>query len=120
MRKSTSKDPARRSASFSKIGTSDSCDSFNVDGASTLGFRFIDIEILHDFMQEMQKSELHLEEVANGRSGLASTINVSCTECGESNMFQMSKISQRGMFEINEDFFFMPCEHVAKDCRLAA
>lgn len=45
-------------------------------------------------------------ELVDGRSGLASTINVSCTECGESNMFQTSKRSQRGMFEINERFVY--------------
>lgn len=37
---------------------------------------------------------------------MASTINVSCTECGESNMFKTSKRSQRGMFEINERFVY--------------
>lgn len=96
---------------FSKIGASASCDAFNEEEATASGLRFIDIEILRNFLEESAvckkygKGELQSTEHIDGRSGLACTINVCSNECGEKSSFQPSKWSQRGMFEVNEGQF---------------
>lgn len=97
MRVESNKEPARRSASFTKLGGSVSCESLNVDGAKTSGFRLIDLELLTDFLRESamckkcMKGELHLEENIQKRSGLASVLEVTCSECDASKTFETSR-----------------------------
>lgn len=112
MRVESNKEPARRSASFTKLGGSVSCESFNVDGAKTSGFRLIDLELLTDFLRESamckkcMKGELHLEENIQKRSGLASELEVTCSECDASKTFETSRRCQRSTFEANDRFIY--------------
>ncbi|CAN7988890.1 unnamed protein product, partial [Ixodes hexagonus] len=104
--------PARRSASFTKLGGGIGGESFDVDGASTTGYRLIDFGLLRRFLQDVavckkcNKGTIILEEAIDRRSGLASCVNVSCSECDALNVLETSRRTAGNVFEVNQRFVY--------------
>ncbi|CAN8031460.1 unnamed protein product [Ixodes persulcatus] len=110
--KKSSEKLARRSASFTKLCWSIGVESFDVDGRSTTGFRLIDFDLLRSFLQEVvvckksNKGEIIIEQTIDRRSGLASCINVTCSECDALNVLETSRRTAGNIFEVNKRFVY--------------
>ncbi|CAN8031461.1 unnamed protein product [Ixodes persulcatus] len=90
-----------------KRGGSIGVESFDVDGTSTTDFCLIDFDLLCNFLQDVavckkcSKGEIIVEEAIDRRSGLASCINVACSECDALNVFETSRRTADKVFEVN-------------------
>ncbi|CAN7994762.1 unnamed protein product, partial [Ixodes pacificus] len=110
--KKSSEKLTRRSASFTKLGGSIGGESFDVYKTSTTGFRLIDFGLLRSFLQDVavckkcNKGEIILEEAIHRRSGLASCINVTCSECDALSVLETSRRTAGNVFEVNQRFVY--------------
>lgn len=72
----------------------------------------IDHALLRSFLQNVavckkcNKGEIILEEAFGRRSGLASSINVTCSECDACNVLETSRRTSGNIFEVNEKFVY--------------
>ncbi|KAH9365236.1 hypothetical protein HPB48_018176 [Haemaphysalis longicornis] len=104
--------PARRSASFAKLGERHGGASFDVDGASKTGYRLINLALFLSCLQNVavckkcNKGEITLEEAIDRRSGSASFINVTGSECDAFNVLETSRRTSSNIFEVNKTFVY--------------
>ncbi|KAH9368514.1 hypothetical protein HPB48_007821 [Haemaphysalis longicornis] len=86
--------------------------SFDVNGASKTGYRLIGLALLRSFCHNVavckkcNKGEITLEEAIDRCSGLASSINVTCSECDAINVPETSRSTSGNIFEVNERFVY--------------